>query len=126
MEKLVCATNQRFIDLSLWCSFNLALFRAGPDERHANMTGELRRQLTSFLWIALLDLQLHTLLDNDMIGQAVLIQLRGINMPKNATKRTKQEIQKLVKLRFQTGIYVSQALAISINTIFHRLMRHVG
>eukprot|EP00171_Calliarthron_tuberculosum_P023381 IDg23381t1 len=129
---LVRTANQRFADLPRWCGFNVAPFRSGPDERHANMIGKLRRQLTPFLWVAFMGLQPRTRPDNDMILQAALgvnevqIQFRGINLPSRACKRTENDIIQLESLCFKTGLYISKSLAIPVNTKLHRLMRHVG
>eukprot|EP00171_Calliarthron_tuberculosum_P004396 IDg4396t1 len=129
---LMRVSNQRFSDLTRAFGLNLQPFRMNANEVHANMTGLLRRTITPFLWPVLLGLRPEVKPDeDDLLRAALLIDnfqriWRGVNEPWAARNRTKDKIEHIQTMAFETGVMVSQSLSLRINTKLHRLMRHAA
>lgn len=87
--------------------------------------------MTSLLWVALLGFQSGCYPYNDMLLQAALsinavqISFRGTNLSLEFRRRSEADIKTLEKLAFNAGLYMSEALVITISTKTNRLMRHI-
>eukprot|EP00171_Calliarthron_tuberculosum_P021954 IDg21954t1 len=101
-------------------------------EKHASMTGKIRRMIAPFLWVALLGLQPEGTPDKDVLLQSALALdrfqslLKGINMRTSNAKRTTEDISKIQRFAFDSCLWLSHALAIPISTKLHRSMRHMA
>eukprot|EP00171_Calliarthron_tuberculosum_P002728 IDg2728t1 len=101
------------------------------DEKHANMTGKLRRSIAPFLWVALMGLHPEAIPDEDLLLQSALAMdrfqtlIRSINMSEDAGDRSENEIGRIQSIAFGSCLWLSKALRLPISTKLHRVMRHV-
>ena len=129
---LVRIANQRYRDLPRACTpTSLSPFRSSDSEKHANMTGVLRRQITPMVWVVLNGLQLLARPDDDAILAGALylnafqFHFHCINMKKGSENRSLEQIKEIQRLAFESGLYLTQALGLNLSTKAHRMMHHV-
>lgn len=96
-SKLVKLANARFRIFKQMSGVYVEPCLGNENERHAMMTGKLRRQIVPFIWISLLGLQPDCKPDDDELLQASLYlneisrHFRGINMAGSSQIRTMEE-----------------------------------
>eukprot|EP00171_Calliarthron_tuberculosum_P003409 IDg3409t1 len=131
-RELVRIANSRFRSLQHLSSVYILPFRRNSDEKHASMTGKIRRKIAPFLWVTLLGLQPGASPDHDVLLQSALALdrfqtvLRGVNMCSSSARRTATEINAIQHVAFHACLWLAHALAVPISTKLHRSMRHVS
>lgn len=130
--ELVRILNERFNKILCVSGISILPFRNTDSEMHANMTGELRIRIAQFLWVSFMGLQLYADPYTDMLLKSALaidklwIYYRGINQSKTAAVRTEDDIEVLPSTAFDAGLCMTQAMTLSVNINFHRLIRLVS
>ncbi|KAI0557494.1 hypothetical protein FGB62_294g06 [Gracilaria domingensis] len=125
--------NQRIMDLPAVCRLRkFSPFRKGPNEKHAGVTGLMRRELNPYLWVSVMGISKSTKPDEDRLVQVFLKldwfhrQLIGANVGPHRSKRTLKDIQKIGKLGYEVGKEVTVLLDSSVTTKNHRTMFHIS
>eukprot|EP00171_Calliarthron_tuberculosum_P009026 IDg9026t1 len=126
--KCVALDKLRSVDLGVY----VLPFRATGNERHANMTGKIRRDISPFLWVALLGLQPYATPDGDAILQCALAMdhfqtlIRGISGNKSTRQRTVPDIINIPRIAFDCCPWLSQSLALPISIKINRVIGHAA
>eukprot|EP00171_Calliarthron_tuberculosum_P022899 IDg22899t1 len=130
-REIVRTANSRFRNFKHITGVHLKPFRASSEEKHASMTGKIRRDIAPFLWVALLGLQPLTNPDLDLLLQIALALdhfnylIREINQHDDRGHRTEEYIDNIQNTAFNACLWLSKSLVIPISAKLHRLMRHV-
>lgn len=130
--KVISTMNQRMLDVPRAARLGkFAPFRNTSNEKHAGMTGKVRREMLPFLWYCVMGVAPNVVPDKDpvlkmcLLWDAVQRLLSGINQGPREATRDNERINELQTLCFEAGKATAAALRVNVNTKLHRLMRHV-
>ncbi|CDF37391.1 unnamed protein product [Chondrus crispus] len=131
--KIVSIANQRVQDLPRSCQLpTIEPFRKRANERHAGVTGKIRREMAPFLWYSVMGIPQSINPDDDPFVQLLLMidflqrKLLGINQKPEVASKTREDISDTARLGYEVGKKAATVLNCAVNTKLHRTMRHIS